>query len=95
MKPPSCLRCSWQIQICAFAVSGETTKNALVTKVGDTLYLCRTCSREYNSSMELCGACYAADSQKHRRHEIGQPMIQRVTDMPDDREGPTQRLVEM
>lgn len=36
--------------------------------------------------MELCGACYAADSQKHRGHEIGQLMIQRVTDMPDDRE---------
>ena len=36
--------------------------------------------------MELCGGCYAADSQKHRGHEIAQLMIQRVTDIPDDGE---------
>lgn len=55
-----------------------------VNKVGETLYLCRTCQREYNSSMELCTGCYAVESQKHQGHEFGRLIVQRVTDMPDD-----------
>ncbi len=53
-------------------------------KIGDTIYLCRTCHREYNSSMELCDDCYAVDLQKHQGHEYAQLKIERVTDMPDD-----------
>lgn len=36
--------------------------------------------------MELCGQCYAVDSQKHQGHEIGKLMIQRNTDLPDDQD---------
>ena len=63
-----------------------TTETILVRKVGESLYRCRTCLREYNASMELCEGCYAADSQKHPGHEFARLMTQRVTDMPDDAE---------
>lgn len=53
-------------------------------KVGDSIYLCRTCSREYNHSTEICGRCYAAESQKHQSHEFAKLMVQRVTDLADD-----------
>lgn len=36
--------------------------------------------------MELCGQCYAVNSQKHQGHEIAKLTIQRVTDMPDDQD---------
>ena len=62
----------------------STTKNLIVNKVGESIYLCRTCQREYNSSMELCNECYKADSQNHQGHEFAKLMVQRVTDMPDD-----------
>lgn len=60
------------------------TKTLIVNKVGESLYLCRTCLREYNSSMELCVGCYTAESKKHHGHEFAQLMVQRATDMPDD-----------
>lgn len=48
--------------------------------------MCRTCKREYNSDTGLCNGCYAADSPKHQGHEFARCMIQRVTDMPDDKD---------
>ena len=68
------------------AIVGGVTKILSAIKVGETLYLCRTCSREYNSSMELCRGCHTADSSKHHGHEIAQLIIQRTTDMPDDKD---------
>ncbi len=62
----------------------STTKTFTVNKVGESIYLCRTCQRGFNSAMELCIACYTADSKNHQGHEFARLIVQRVTDMPDD-----------
>ena len=53
-------------------------------KIGEAVYLCRTCRREYDHSMEICEKCYQEDSEKHAGHEMGRLAITRVTNMPDD-----------
>ena len=53
-------------------------------KIGEAVHLCRTCRREYDHSMEVCGKCYQEDSEKHAGHEMGRLVITRVTNVPDD-----------
>ena len=56
----------------------------IAIKVGESLYMCRTCKREGGSTTELCHKCYTEESPKHKGHEFSQLITERVDDMPDD-----------
>ena len=61
----------------------ELTLPDIVVKVGESLYMCRPCKREYGWSMELCQKCYTEEVPKHQGHEFSQLVIEHVDDMPD------------
>ena len=67
-----------------FYLRKELTLLDVVIKVGQSLYMCRPCKREYGESSEMCHQCYIEESPKHQGHDFSQLLIERVDDMPDN-----------
>ena len=53
-------------------------------KIGEIVYRCRTCYKEYQMPQELCTDCFVKLSPLHASHEFGRLLLQKANDMPDD-----------
>lgn len=55
-----------------------------VMKLGECIYSCRTCRREYNTAQEICQECFVAVQTKHHGHEFGSMLLHYVNEGSDD-----------